>query len=87
VYVNPYDEGDCLFSLGSTQLAVTSKCSVTANCSSKSFNYTCASAWKLRDWFKDPLSFKETMKLPFEPGTPYRIIADWFDYHGGSGGL
>jgi len=85
VYANPYDQGDCLFSLGSTQLAVTSKCSVTTNCSNKSFNYTCGSAWKLRDWFTDPLSLKETMNLPFEPGTPYQINADWSDYHGGSG--
>lgn len=85
IFANPYDEADCLFSLGSTMLGVSSKCSVTANCGTKTFDFACESAWKLRDKFVDPLSFKETLGLPFEPGTPYDIVADWTDKRVGGG--
>ena len=77
----------CLFSVGSSTFFRSADCSVSADCQSKTYSYTCSTKFKIRDWFRDPLDIGEITghNVEVPGGTPYRINADWNSSTSGSG--
>ncbi len=69
-----------LFAVGKSTFFRATQCSVTVDCSSKSFSYSCSFNYSIRDWFRDPLD------LGIEVGgKPYRINAGWTENISGFG--
>ncbi len=79
IYVQTYDQADCLFSLGASRLEASNRCWVSANCATKTFTSHCATSWSLLDHFSDPLSLRETVFGPVDFSVPYDIVAHWMD--------
>jgi RHS repeat-associated protein len=71
-----------LYSVGNSTFFRSAQCSVSSNCSDKTFNFTCSLNFSIRDWFRRPLG-ENVPEVPL--CKPYRINANWSDSVSGSG--
>lgn len=72
------NEGGGIFVVGRSTLNRYFLCSIYANCSSKSFSFSCDLLFSIYDSFTDPLD-GEKVGFPFDipTATPYPITASW----------
>ncbi len=70
----------CLFAVGHSTFFRSGNCSVSANCSSRTFSFSCSTSFSIRDWFQDPIDLGTEVG-----GTPYQINAGWSGSVSGSG--
>lgn len=69
-----------LFAVGHSTFFRSGQCSITVNCSTRTYFYYCSTNFSIRDWFKDPLNMGIEVG-----GTPYPINADWTEGVSGVG--
>jgi hypothetical protein len=63
-----------LFVLGDTRVRRGYNCFVWKDCCTGCYTYSCNLQYQIRDQFERPLDY-----IPWEPGTPYAMNADWSD--------
>jgi len=65
-----------LYAVGGSTFFRRGSCSVSVNCTTGEYSYSCTSNFGIQDSFSDPLEGRETFGRPFElpGGTPYPII-------------
>jgi RHS repeat-associated protein len=77
--------GNPLWALGRNQLRQNGRCTVTLDCSTRQYTFTCSSNFNMNDSFRDPADMERWIRIPIDPGIPYDIYAYWTDTWSGGG--
>ena len=76
----------CLFSVGHSTFFEYAGCSLSVDCKTRTYSFSCGLNFSIRDSFQDPADITEKTGLPFEPwGRPYMITAGWSESFSGTG--
>ncbi len=76
----------CLFSVGRSTFFEYAGCSLSVDCKTRTYPFSCGLNFSIRDSFQDPANITEKTGLPFEPwGRPYMITAGGSESFSGTG--
>ncbi len=80
---------ECLFSVGHSAFFRKAGCTVTANCSSRTYSYSCGMNFWINDAFIDALDIYDSVpgNQDAPQGTPFKIYANWQESTSGAGGF